>query len=165
MESDHTYKHELRLNRATYHLQTLKGRVQEWLDQDPYHYVTEPDPQGEKTIAKVLYTVPPPAEFRLMIGDCLHNLRASLDNLVYELAVQHTGRNPLPENLASGLLFPIVDRLMTPDEFRSRYKGKIGLLDPGAQPSRTYSRTTEGKTSHLTRSESSTSSPTWTNIG
>jgi hypothetical protein len=132
MESHHenTFSHELRLNRASYHLQSLRNQVREWLEQDPYHYVTEPDLQGGKTLAKVRFSIPPPVEFRLTIGDCLHNLRASLDNMVYELAVEYTGIHPLPERVAQGLEFPIFgNRTMKPNECRR----KIGYLDPGAQ--------------------------------
>jgi hypothetical protein len=112
----------------------LEVRVREWLERDPYYYVPEFNSQGKTTLVRVRFTIPPPAEFRLIIGDCLHNLRSALDNLVYELAVQHTGMDPLPENLASGVAFPIAGaQELSPDEFLERYQSKIGLLDPRAQ--------------------------------
>ena len=130
---DHTFSHALRLSRASHHLHNLENQVREWLGQDPYYYVTVPDPQSDMTTVRVRFTIPPPAEFRLIIGDCLHNLRSALDNLVYQLAVQNTAPNPIPEDKARELAFPIVSSPMKPDEFMTKYRSRIGLLDPGAQ--------------------------------
>jgi hypothetical protein len=103
------------------------------LEQAPYYYVPEPDPQSDTTTVRVRFTIPPPTEFRLIIGDCLHNLRSALDNLVYELAVQYTAPNPIPEHKARELAFPIVHRAMKPDKFKTKYRSRIGLLNPRVQ--------------------------------
>lgn len=67
---------------------------------------------------------------RLIIGDCLHNLRSALDNLVYELALAHIGIDRLTEDCARILEFPIFgDREMNERECRN----KIGCIHPDAQ--------------------------------
>ena len=48
---------------------------------------------------------PPPLRISILIGDCLYNLRSSLDHLVYALAVAHTGKSKPPK--AGRLSFPI----------------------------------------------------------
>ena len=48
-----------------------------------------------------------PAELALLVGDCLSNLRASLDHLVYAIALKHTGRDEIADQ--KFLQFPIYD--------------------------------------------------------
>jgi len=90
----------------------------------------EIDRESNEKLVKIRLIEPPPAEFRLIIGDCLHNLRSALDNLVYELALAHMGIDPLPERRARVLEFPIFgDRAMDERECRN----KIGCIHPDAQ--------------------------------
>ncbi len=56
-----------------------------------------------------------------MGGDCVHNLRSSLDHVIYALAVKNTGQNPPPK--AGSLYFPIFD---SPEKYRE----KAGRLAP-----------------------------------
>ena len=49
---------------------------------------------------------PPAAELSLIIGDCLHNLRAALDNLAFELALAHK-RGRLSKGVEGDSAFPI----------------------------------------------------------
>jgi hypothetical protein len=79
-------------------------------------------------IAEPLEPVPP--KLAPIIGDCLYNVRSALDNLVYELAIAYIGIDPLPEDRARVLEFPIfTDRVMEPRECRN----KIGCIHPDAQ--------------------------------
>jgi hypothetical protein len=64
------------------------------------------DLKSGKKLVRVKDIRTPPARFGLIIGACLHNLRAALDNLAYQLSeVGHGG--PLPENVAKMVEFPI----------------------------------------------------------
>ncbi len=72
---------------------------------------------------------PVPDEFALIVGDVLHNLRSSLDSLVYELALKHHG-GPLPDDVAKGLMFPV---FRTAHKFSSTRKSRIGAVHPKAQ--------------------------------
>jgi hypothetical protein len=107
--------HQLKLDRALYHLQSLESEIAIWLESKPHRLIHDFDIEsGHKLlIADISYPVPP--KFALIIGDCLHNLRSSLDNLIYELAVVYTGIDPLPEHDPRALEFPIfTDRVMKP---------------------------------------------------
>jgi hypothetical protein len=71
---------------------------------------------------------PPTDDFSLIIGDCLHNLRAALDNLAYDLAVAHTGKEPLPSKFASRSEFPIFT-----DKNLPKFFDVLGGVAPSAQ--------------------------------
>ena len=122
--------HQLKLDWASHHLACLDAKVREWTERKPHHYVTNIDRKSDKKLVRIRLLNPPPAEFRLIIGDCLHNLRSALDSLVYELALAHNGIDPLPEDRAKGLEFPIFgNRMMDAQECRK----KIGCIHPDAQ--------------------------------
>jgi len=55
-------------------------------------------------IVEILKPMPP--EFAAIVGDCLHNLRSSLDNLIYELAVAYKGE-PLSKSIEGHVAFPM----------------------------------------------------------
>lgn len=124
------FSHVLKLDRASHHLDSLDAKVREWRKRETHRYVSHFDRESGKQFVYLEFTEPVPAEFRLIIGDCLHNLRSALDNLVYELALAHIGIDPLPEDRARKLEFPIFgDREMTKGECRN----KIGCIHPDAQ--------------------------------
>jgi hypothetical protein len=127
MNNPRVHNHELKLQRAAAHLTMLDEQIDDWLD-GAYHYLSELDPQSSKKHIRVKVHNPPPAAVRLLIGDCLHNFRSALDNLAYELAVEHQ-RGPLPERYFETSEFPIFKRPMNPDERRK----KIGCIHPRAQ--------------------------------
>ncbi len=124
------FNHELKLDRAFQHLQSLETEVQRWLGSHPYAFVEEFYAQRSENVLRVVALEPPPAMFGVIIGDCVHNLRSALDNLVYDLAISYIGFAPLPEDLAKRLEFPIFgNRAMKPGEHRT----KIGCINPRAQ--------------------------------
>ena len=79
---------------------------------------------------------PIPAGWGVDIGDILFNLRASLDYLIYELAVIHQGR-ALTEDEASKTAFPVYEFDPTePSAVKTRRKDierRLGLLHPDAK--------------------------------
>lgn len=91
------FSHELKLNRASYHLDRLEAEVRKWRNRHTHRYASHFDRESGKQLVHIRFPEPVPAEFRLIIGDCLHNLRSALDNLVYELALAYVGFDPLPE--------------------------------------------------------------------
>ncbi len=124
------FSHELKLDRASYHLDSLDAKVREWRERETHRYVSHFDRESGKQIVYLTFTEPVPAEFRLIIGDCLHNLRSALDNLVYDLAVRHHGSSPLPDPFDRCTEFPIFgDREWKEWERRK----KIGCVHPRAQ--------------------------------
>jgi hypothetical protein len=124
------FSHKLKLDRASYHLDSLDAKVRQWSERHTHRYDSHFDRESGKQIVHIRFAEPVPAEFRLIIGDCLHNLRSALNNLAYELAVGHHGSSPLPGSLDRRSEFPIFgDREWTPRERRN----KIGCIHPRAQ--------------------------------
>ena len=124
------YNHQLKLDRAVEHLQRFEAEVAAWLESHPYRLVHDRDLQTGEKLLIVELTEPVPSGFATIIGDCLHNLRSALDNLVYELAIAYIGIDPVPERRARMLKFPVLaDRAMDARECRN----KIGCVHPDAQ--------------------------------
>ena len=149
-----TDHHIRRLGRALYHLDDLEAEVDAWLEEHPHRIWTtiEPDDASKKDVYCEVFRKPP-AHLSLIVGDCIHNLRSALDNLVYELAIAYHDAHrsgPLPSTTAERLMFPIFD---TRKEFKRRGEYRIkGFLDPGAQRTieklQPYNQEDKGKHAH-----------------
>jgi hypothetical protein len=100
------YDHDLKLYQALQHTVHLKTEVERWLGGNPYSLTIEFDPQRRENALWINALRSPPDEFSLIIGECLHNLRSALDNLVHTLAIRKHG-SPLPQTIAKRLQFPI----------------------------------------------------------
>jgi hypothetical protein len=98
--------HERRLDRALYHLESFKAERRAWLEEDPHRFRTELDAERGKNVIWAQVITPPPDSLSLIAGDCIHNLRASLDNLAFELALAYT-KGPLPNEAEADSGFPI----------------------------------------------------------
>ena len=100
------YNHELRLKRASEHLQSIEAEVGRWREEHPYRTYVEFDAESrqKRIVAEVFRQ--PRAELGLLIGDCIHNLRSALDNLVYDLARANRS-GPLSRSIARDSQFPI----------------------------------------------------------
>jgi hypothetical protein len=123
------HNHDLRLERAWEHLQRLEAESRGWLKPRPYRVYAELDAERRTKIIKVEIFRQPPAELGLLIGDCLHNMRSALDNLVYDLAIAHRGV-PLSKSIAKKSQFPIFkDR----DQFLDKGMDQIRGIHPDAK--------------------------------
>ena len=74
-------------NWAEHHLDLIKKSIGEFIDSDPCPIITEGYPERGIYNARLIY--PKKLPFRmisLMIGDCVHNMRSSLDYIAWELA-------------------------------------------------------------------------------
>src|SRR5215213_6698142 len=91
------FNHELKLERVSYHLDSLDAKVREWRHRETHQYVSHIDRESGKQFVYIKFPEQVPAEFRLIIGDCLHNLRSALDNLVYDLVIAYHGDPPPPQ--------------------------------------------------------------------
>lgn len=80
---------ELKLARAKKHLAELNGEVGAFLGRNPYQLVCD---EGEHAIKKYCIKVIEdiPSQWSAIIGDVIHNARASLDNMATSL-VRHAG--------------------------------------------------------------------------
>lgn len=88
---------------------------------------------------RALIVKQPPVDLSLLIGDCVHNMRAALDHIAYQLAINCM--ETLSESEAKSIEFPIISN---PDDFdRMTKKGKpaygtglakIQYADPAVRP-------------------------------
>jgi hypothetical protein len=123
------YSHDLRLERAWEHLQCLEAECRTWLEEHPYRVYGELDAERRNKLVKVEIFHQPPAELGLLIGDCLHNMRSALDNLVYDLAIAHRG-SPLSRSIARVSQFPIFKDC---DQFTDKGMDQIRGIHPDAK--------------------------------
>lgn len=92
-----------KIERAKKHFRDLGDEIQSFHDGDPYTIIREPDPEGGWR-ARLDPWPEIPAEIALTFGDCIHNLRSSLDILVCDLVREHR-----PQDLSDWAGFPIVE--------------------------------------------------------
>lgn len=84
----------LKVVRAQKHLDSLKAEIQQYLSTDPYHFPAEIN--GNAIYARPAeILVPPPLELGCIFGDCLVNLRTSLDYIAWQLAVKFASAPPV----------------------------------------------------------------------
>lgn len=110
-----------KLVRAQEHAQTVKNEVRAWMDRSPYSLVEQVN--AGYTRYSLILRVNEPAPFlrwSLIIADCLSDLRASLDHLVYTIARQESSPN-LPR-YEGDITFPITDCRKKFDRAVERHK-------------------------------------------
>jgi hypothetical protein len=95
-----------RLDRAREHRDAFGAEWARYLDRHPARLTYEVKDNGQGTVS-IIRTEPPPHRLSLLIGEFLYELRAALDNCLYEVAVQHSGQDPPPGETV--LQFPIYD--------------------------------------------------------
>ena len=138
-----------RLDRARKHLEDLERQSVPYLNGIRKKMVTEKDSDGINQLLqiKVKGVKEPPYRLSFIVGDCIHNLRSILDNLVWQLGVA----SGCPKKVMDKLKFPVcncdaefdglVTKLKSLNGFPQRaidlirdlqpyqpYKGRKGLL-------------------------------------
>ena len=98
--------YQLRLDRAAEHLQSIKSQERIWSQGNPCRVWTEPDRQSTYKFVWAEVLEPPPITLAPVVGDCLHNLRSTLDNLAFELALAYK-KGKLSKSIAGNSVFPI----------------------------------------------------------
>lgn len=91
--TDVFFASELKVDRAKFHLSTLQSEIDKYIESNPFKVVVEQDEtsSNHKWTLRVSHDIP--FIFAAIIGDIIHNLRASLDLLAAQ-AVIHNGGNP-----------------------------------------------------------------------
>lgn len=98
-----------KLARAQEHAQTIKNEVRSWADRSPYSVIPQANAECTRYSLVLRVNEPPPLQrWTLMVGDCFNNLRASLDHLVYAIAVHEAA--PKPPSNEGRLRFPITNQ-------------------------------------------------------
>jgi hypothetical protein len=114
--------------RAYHHFKMMGPEINRWVESDPYTISDEIDPNsGDNVVSAQLVGAPPPI-IAQMLGDCLHNFRATLDHLVHALALKN--KSTLTDAEATETAFPI---FQTCPGFKSRGMGKIKHVSGEAQ--------------------------------
>ena len=125
----------LRLERAKKHLDNFKRQEARFIHSNPYEMVTEEDTDGVNQLLRIKAKSgkEPPPELGFLAGDCIHNLRAILDNLIWKLGnLSGCSKTKLGE-----LTFPVCKVSTAFDDWTRKFNclpqstiGLIGSLQP-----------------------------------
>ena len=115
----------LHFQRADEHLQAFGVELQWFRQDDPYNVAVQQWTQARELA--ILLTGPDkaPMKWSALVGDVVQNLRNSLDNMVYELAVDKLGKPP-----ATNTGFPVY---VDANRLAQRKGGLYGMIDERAQ--------------------------------
>ena len=116
----------LRLDGAEADLETVDSEANGFLDRNPYRIVRQDKPYEFKHLFRAYVYEEPPASLRRAVGYVLQDLRNCLDNLVYQLAILETGKDPPPDE--DGIAFPI---FVQSGAFRKKTKRALKNIGPG----------------------------------
>lgn len=92
-----------KLDRAEKHLRTFERVLRFYLKSEPVRLVSESNANGRSEDVRIEILKELPAHLPLVFGDCVHNVRSSLDHMVMALAVERGHSNVRAS-------FPIADR-------------------------------------------------------
>jgi hypothetical protein len=111
----------IKLRRAQEHLEELDREIRLWSAGDPYRIRIASDPSG--TVHELIVAIdrePDRERWAVIVGDCAHNLRAALDQLIWTIS----GTNP-PERFEFPIFKTPVRRRAVGLEysFRSKIEG------------------------------------------
>lgn len=108
---------QVKLERAREQLEELNKEMESFFERGAFAVYEQRKQSGREVVFRVRVRENPPLAWSAIIGDCLQNMRSSLDYLAWELATLNTSGTP-PETTG----FPIYIR---PDEYHSvRKDGK-----------------------------------------
>lgn len=122
---DYLFSARGKLRRAKHHIDALKSESFGYSDRHPIGLRGKLNTDAtEFTIYFVVPNPPPLADWSLVVGDALHNLRSALDNAIFALAVAISQKNPPPN--ARDIGFPITE---APALFQNRLdRGDLGEM-------------------------------------
>lgn len=83
----------VKIDRAQEHLRALDDEVKTFITSNPYEAFDSEDPITGDLVIRVKVHASPPLWWSTIIGDVFHNLRSSLDVLVYQLILAN-GKRP-----------------------------------------------------------------------
>lgn len=98
-----------KLNRAEEHFKAVDGEISRWLESGRYESFFERGTWGTRIGIGVCRVGPPPdlVRWSLIIGDCINNLRSSLDHLMHAYMQVHTAY--IPTGKKQRVTFVVVD--------------------------------------------------------
>jgi hypothetical protein len=111
-------------NRAKEHIDSLRHLVDEFRASRPYTLTPEPTDTPDRLAYRLRFSRPVPVAISTTVGDVLHNLRAALESLAFEVARQ-SQNGMLTADQEKASTFPICE---TPEAFDAFFKGKKAPL-------------------------------------
>lgn len=104
---DHLENARVRLNRAIEHANCFSQEVERFLRSDPFGAATETYEDNGRQCLRFVFKVRqlPPKTLGVITGDCIHNLRATLDNIVWGLGQIYPSADTSAKN--DKLSFPV----------------------------------------------------------
>lgn len=75
----------LKVQRAEHHTNDLEARVSDYLERRPFRLMTSGEPKKDQQTHFFRELEPIPDEFGIILGDAIHNLRSSLDLLIFSM--------------------------------------------------------------------------------
>lgn len=111
-----------RIERADKHLQDFIGEVEAYALSEANNIAVQYDDVRDQPNFILAPKTPLPPVLSLIVSDCIHNLRAALDYVVYELARKDSGLSD-----PDGTLFPIA---ATEDKFIEVRKARLNGKGP-----------------------------------
>lgn len=111
-------------NRAKEHIDSLRRQVDEYRASAPYSLTPEPTEKPDRLAYRLRFSKPVPVTISTTVGDVLHNLRAALESLAFEVARRSQGGTLTPKQEREST-FPICE---SPKDFDAFFKGEKELL-------------------------------------
>jgi hypothetical protein len=99
--------HNEKLAWASRHIEALEKSVTDFCNDNPYSVVRNLNLDTGEHEASVINVKATPPDWNLIVGDIVHAMRSSLDNLAYALAVKESGTHRA--DCSTALQFPIAD--------------------------------------------------------
>jgi hypothetical protein len=83
-----------KIDRASFHLKTLEDEIRRFADSEPYSFVIELDDKADWHSVVIRIHREMPLSWGAIVGDYVHNLRSSLDHLIWQIVL---GRGITPD--------------------------------------------------------------------
>jgi hypothetical protein len=111
-----------KIDRAYEHLEALDAEVQQFVHRYPFGLHHQSQNSDRRFVGTLdIYRSADPAQFGLLIGDCVHNLRSALDHLVFAVARDALDGEKFTKYEGS-LSFPICSSQETWDDAIDRHR-------------------------------------------
>ncbi len=96
---------DAKIGRAEEHYSAVVELINAWQRRSPHRLSFEKDPDGRQRTARLVIHEEIPRDVALGIGDCVHNLRSSLDHLVWAATLARVTTPADPRRI----VFPVCD--------------------------------------------------------
>ena len=117
----------MKARRADFHLQFAEKQLRDWIKSNPYTIIEKDDPERTQHFFIITRQGAPDEEIALTVADFVNCLRASLDQLAWNLVNLFPETIPATEQIATQVVFPICRT----DE---AYRKKRDLFHPSIHP-------------------------------